>query len=188
MKLSHPAALLLGLISAGDAARPNTTPTTYSYAAASTNRYATPLPSPLKPKTYAPSFKSASKLIGRELNYTTWSLDRGATATQDGPYGQSAYAKMWQNISYSSDLLFTTTASPTPVPSSELVFPPELYNKPTPPKKHKLPKDFIWGVGSSAWQVEGALQHEGRGPAFLDYIGALPNTAGLSESLTSPTP
>jgi beta-glucosidase/6-phospho-beta-glucosidase/beta-galactosidase len=45
-----------------------------------------------------------------------------------------------------------------------------------------LPSNFIWGVAGSAWQIEGGLQIEGRGPAFFDIIGALPNEPGLNDS------
>jgi beta-glucosidase/6-phospho-beta-glucosidase/beta-galactosidase len=39
-----------------------------------------------------------------------------------------------------------------------------------------LPADFFWGVSSSAWQIEGGLQVEGRGPSALDSLGAFPST------------
>lgn len=35
----------------------------------------------------------------------------------------------------------------------------------------------MWGVASSAWQIEGGLMLEGRGPSQLDLIGALPQPA-----------
>lgn len=34
----------------------------------------------------------------------------------------------------------------------------------------KLPNDFIWGVASSAYQVEGAVKDEGRGPSLWDLL------------------
>jgi beta-glucosidase/6-phospho-beta-glucosidase/beta-galactosidase len=36
-----------------------------------------------------------------------------------------------------------------------------------------LPSNFVWGVGSSAWQIEGGLKLDGRGPSVEDGIGAL---------------
>ena len=71
--------------------------------------------------------------------------------------------------------------SPTPVASSELVYPPPLYTA-CPDSAdacidcYKLPKDFIWGVAGSAFQIEGGLTVDGRGPGALDSIGSLPNT------------
>ena len=72
--------------------------------------------------------------------------------------------------------------SPTPVASRELVFPPALYAA-CPQYAddcidcYKLPKDFIWGVAGSAFQIEGGLTFAGRGPSDIDIFGALPNTA-----------
>jgi beta-glucosidase/6-phospho-beta-glucosidase/beta-galactosidase len=34
----------------------------------------------------------------------------------------------------------------------------------------KLPDDFVWGVASSAYQVEGAANAEGKGPSIWDLI------------------
>lgn len=65
--------------------------------------------------------------------------------------------------------------------SSELMYPPALYT--TCPQQadacidcYKLPKDFIWGVAGSAFQIEGGLTEDGRGPSQLDVFGSLPNT------------
>lgn len=112
--------------------------------------------------------------------YTTYSLDRAATTVQDGQYGQGAYARLWSPLSYNVTVPFTTTVSPTPVASSELVYPPALYT--ACPRQvdacidcYKLPKDFVWGVAGSAFQIEGGLTSAGRGPSQLDTFGALPN-------------
>lgn len=176
--------LLLLLSTAADAQ--NHHYSSFTYTQVSTNRYATPLPSPLACKTaYAPAFSEASRLLPDNITYTTWSLNPEATATPDGLYGQSAYAKMWEDLSYSSTVPFTTTVSPTPVPKSELVYPPPLYNAPTTTNVPKLPSNFIWGVAGSAWQIEGGLMVEGRGPSSLDVLGSLPNPAGLNDSVTA---
>ncbi|KAJ5198500.1 beta-glucosidase [Penicillium cinerascens] len=89
--------------------------------------------------------------------------------------------------------------SPHPIPTSELVYPPRLYN-PLPGavdgflsireqnsnrKGLQLPSNFMWGVAGSAWQTEGGLMSEGRGPSVLDFIGALPNKEGLNDSVTA---
>ena len=34
----------------------------------------------------------------------------------------------------------------------------------------KLPDDFMWGLASSAYQVEGAAKDEGKGPSIWDLI------------------
>lgn len=145
---------------------------TFAYMQMSTDRYATPLPSPLSLTTFAPPFSHVSTLLPTAVVYTTFSLNRSATLVEDGPYGQSAYAELWSNTTYSLPPPFTTTVSPTPVASSELVFPPALPARPmNDAPALTLPSDFIWGVASSAWQVEGGLQIEGRGPGRLDLVG-----------------
>lgn len=92
---------------------------------------------------------------------------------------------MWANasITYSDHPPFTTTVSPTPITRSELVFPPALPVIPADgvgPFERTLPPDFVCGVSSSAWQIEGGLKLEGRGPSVEDSIGALPSTANSS--------
>lgn len=67
----------------------------------------------------------------------------------------------------------TTTVSPTPVSSTELIPPPPLYYAPFPtgqqvfqtPKNESwsFPKDFWWGVAGAAQQIEGGVKAEGRG-------------------------
>lgn len=131
--------------------------------------------------TYAPPFSEASTLLPSDIKYTSYSLDRKATTLQDGQYGQGAYARLWTPIRYNTTVPFTMTVSPTPVASSELVFPPALYTAcPSSADAcidcYKLPSDFIWGVAGSAFQIEGGLTEDGRGPSQLDTFGALPNT------------
>ena len=39
----------------------------------------------------------------------------------------------------------------------------------------KLPKDFIFGVATASYQVEGAAKLEGKGPTSWDWAGRQPN-------------
>jgi beta-glucosidase/6-phospho-beta-glucosidase/beta-galactosidase len=159
----------------------------FSYTQQTSNRYPTPNPTAAPSKTYASGFSAASTLLPTGLTYTTYSLN--PQATQSGKYGQSAYAKLWESIKYrNTSLPFSTTVLPTPIPTSELVFPPKLYQpcpeEPSCLEDYRLPEDFIWGVASSAWQIEGGLMLEGRGPSQLDLIGALPqpDVGGANDS------
>lgn len=189
----HMASLWLAglLVCAGtsvDAKRPPSYATTsesygtFTYAPMTSNRYATPLKSPLATSTpWAPHFNQASHLLDHGIKYTTYSLKPNATATNDGKYGQSAYAALWaaESVTYTDQPPFTTTVSPTPVAKSELVYPPTL---PVVPRdvndirNMMLSSDFVWGVASSAWQIEGGLQVEGRGPSVQDLIGTNPGS------------
>ncbi|KAH8203489.1 hypothetical protein TruAng_002360 [Truncatella angustata] len=160
---------------------PSPTYSFFSYKQMSTNRYATPLVTPLSLSTFAPNFSQVSTLLPASVTYTTYSLDRAATF-DDGPFGQSAYAALWMDFTYTHDLPFTTTVSPTPVASSELVYPPQFPARPQHEDKSlKFPCNFIWGAAASAWQIEGGLQFEGRGPGAIDQIGAI--GTGLAASL-----
>jgi len=151
----------------------------WSYTVETSTRYATPLPSPLSITTsFAPHFSEVSSLLPAGLTYTSYSLNRNATALQDGQYGQGAYARLWATVSFNHSVPFTTTVSPTPVASSELIYPPALYtacpdSADTCLDCYKLPEDFTWGVASSAFQIEGGLTEDGRGPGAFDTIGAV---------------
>jgi hypothetical protein len=151
----------------------------WSYTVETSTRYATPLPSPLALTTsFAPHFSEASSLLPANATYTSYSLNRNATALQDGKYGQGAYARLWATVSFNNSVPFTTTVSPTPVASSELIYPPALYtacpnSADTCLDCYRLPEDFVWGVASSAFQIEGGLTEDGRGPGAFDTIGAV---------------
>ena len=62
--------------------------------------------------------------------------------------------------------MYTTTVSPTPVPTSELVLPSPDYFGPS--DCYNFPDDFVFGVAGSAAQIEGAIGLEGRGPSLLE--------------------
>ena len=172
---------------------PTHTYTTFSYTQETSNRLATPIPSSVASKTYAPGITVLSTLLPTTVSYTTYSLDAHASGTEN--YGGAAYFNLWKSITYSNTVLpITTTVSPAPIATSKLVFPPALY-KACPDfclNSYCIPDDFVWGVASSAWQVEGAPLSEGRGPSSLDLIGATlsPGTdsANLTDLIIQPLP
>ena len=73
-----------------------------------------------------------------------------------------------------------TTVLATPIPTSELVPPPGLSYPSFPTGQQipmmgtnsswKFPAGFWWGVASAAFQVEGAVKAEGRGPSIWDVL------------------
>ncbi|KAF3909291.1 Lactase [Dactylellina cionopaga] len=108
------------------------------------------------------------------LTSTTWGNwspnDTAATDTAD-PYGQAAWSSLWEWASptnFTTTGIYSTTVSPTPLPSSELIFPPKDYFGPT--DCYNFPSDFIFGVAGSAAQIEGAIAMEGKGPNLMDVL------------------
>ncbi|KAK4689039.1 hypothetical protein P7C73_g1070, partial [Tremellales sp. Uapishka_1] len=89
--------------------------------------------------------------------------------------GECKQSRASQLITQYTDIVvptITTTVSAVPVPTAELVPPPKEFNP--SPKKACFPDDFIWGVASSAPQIEGAVRDEGRAPSYMDYYAHFP--------------
>ncbi|KAI0189867.1 glycoside hydrolase [Astrocystis sublimbata] len=165
--------------------RPQCTPSTtspsyysqpFSFTLNDTVRYATSVPAPTSTQTYAQPYSQAVKHLATPPVTTTWgsylpehtAID--ATDTDD-PYGQAAWSSLWQDVkldNYTTIGLYSTTVSPTPIPSSELVLPPKDYFGPT--DCYNFPEDFIFGVAGSAAQIEGAITLEGRGPTLMEKL------------------
>ncbi|KAJ5110539.1 CAZyme family GH1 [Penicillium argentinense] len=168
----------------GPAARPQcthaaTSPSYYfqpfSYTLNETVRYATSMPSPTTTKKYAPAYTDALKHF-TSLSTTTWGnwlpgeTVISATDSSD-PYGQAAWSSMWLEAdlqNYTATGIYSTTVSPTPVPTSELVLPPSDYFGPT--DCYSFPDGFVFGVAGSAAQIEGAVALEGRSPSLLEKL------------------
>ncbi|KAL1850540.1 hypothetical protein Plec18170_006825 [Paecilomyces lecythidis] len=148
----------------------------FSYALEETVRYATSVPSPTTTRTYAPPYSSAVKFLTTSPATTTWGnwLPGQMLITEtdtDDPYGQAAWSSLWQQVeleNYTTTGLYSTTVTPTPVPSADLVLPPRDYFGPT--DCYNFPDDFIFGVAGSAAQVEGAVALEGRSPTILEKL------------------
>jgi len=86
-------------------------------------------------------------------------------------YSEQAWSRLWEQVGPVETPPFNYTVSPTPEPSH-----------PAPPlglptqvtygnnSAYKLPKDFVWGLSSAAYQVEGAVKDGGRGPSVSTSI------------------
>ncbi|KAL4749338.1 hypothetical protein BDW72DRAFT_214146 [Aspergillus terricola var. indicus] len=125
---------------------------------------------------FAPGYKEALEIYGTELSTTTWGswlpgeTVISATDTED-KYGQAAWSSQWQAaslVNYTTVGIYTTTVSPIPIPSSELVLPPRDYFGPT--DCYDFPQDFMFGVAGSAAQIEGAIALEGRAPTNQEKL------------------
>jgi hypothetical protein len=110
------------------------------------------------------------------VSTTTWGSwnpnDTKATDAAD-PYGMAAWSSQWERAqlpNFTFTGIYSTTVSPTPVPTSELILPPADPFGPT--DCYNFPEDFVLGVAGAAAQVEGAAATEGKGPSWADrFIG-----------------
>ncbi|KAH7034238.1 beta-glucosidase A [Macrophomina phaseolina] len=130
--------------------------------------------------TYAPPYESLSHLVPN-LSTTTWGnwYPNATTTAADttDPYGQAAWSALWEHASLANFTfrgLYSTTVSPTPVPTSELVLPPPEYF--VPQDCYSFPDTFMFGVAGSASQIEGAIADEGRTPSLMEVL--IPPSSG----------
>lgn len=145
----------------------------FSFTQTETVRTATSRPSPTTTKTYAPPYASLSHLVPSltTTRWGNWQSGANATATDDGsPYGNASWSALWDAVPLVNFTrgIYSTTVSPTPVPSSELILPPpEVF---APQGCYSFPADFMLGVAASAVQIEGAIADEGRTPVHMDVL------------------
>ncbi|KAL7921901.1 glycoside hydrolase family 1 protein [Trichoderma austrokoningii] len=146
--------------SATTAASPTFSFSTFAFTQSDTYRYAIPIPSPTLTQTFAAPFSSLSSLIPPVATTIWGSWDPNATVTATDfydEYGSASWSALWESArpfltNFTCTGMYSTTVSPTPVPSTELVLPP---------------RDYFAG---SAAQIEGAISHEGKAPSAADII------------------
>jgi hypothetical protein len=110
------------------------------------------VPPPTTTRIYGPAYTDAVTHLTTTLSTNTWGAWLPnqtvitATDTTD-PYGQAAWSSLWLQAdikNYTTTGLYSTTVSPTTIPSSELVLPPRDYFGPT--DCYDFPEDFVFGV------------------------------------------
>ncbi|KAH6685817.1 family 1 glycoside hydrolase [Plectosphaerella plurivora] len=153
---------------------PQYTFTPFSHTMTDTVRYATSVPPATTTATYAAPSESLTSLV-TSVSYTSWGKwDPNATSTADDstdPFGSSAWTALWEFANppnFTETSVYSSTVSPTAVPSSELVLPPRDYFGPQ--DCYRFPKNFRFGVSSSASQIEGATADEGKSPSLMDIL------------------
>ncbi|KIX06488.1 uncharacterized protein Z518_04464 [Rhinocladiella mackenziei CBS 650.93] len=160
----------------------------FSYSMSETVRTATSVPPPTSTATYAPPAESLTSLIP-PISYTTWGRwdPNAATRASDtnNSYGNAAWTSLWEWANppnFTETGLYSTTVSPTPVPTEELVLPPPDPFGPT--DCYVFPSDFMFGVASSSSQIEGATADEGKSPSLMDILvqGPLPKDYVTNEN------
>ncbi|KAL6889983.1 glycoside hydrolase family 1 protein [Trichoderma evansii] len=155
----------------------------FKYTNTETVRTASPVPLFTSTPRYAPPYPEIKHLLPN-LSTTSWgnwdtrSASPVSLHTED-VYGHLAYSKLWEAAplpNFTSRGLYSTTVSPTPVPTNELVLPPPLLFGPT--DCYSVPQDFVFGVAGSAAQIEGAIADEGKAPAIPEtFVNLPPETA-----------
>ncbi|TLS29684.1 hypothetical protein PpBr36_00472 [Pyricularia pennisetigena] len=69
--------------------------------------------------------------------------------------------------SFSSPSSKSSSAHPAPKPESKSRSTTNIDNM-------SLPKDFLWGFATASYQIEGAIEKDGRGPSIWDTFTAIP--------------
>jgi Glycosyl hydrolase family 1 len=128
-------------------------------------------PAPAPAPSSAPSSASGGMSFANPSgNYSTKSFNYTAASTYlpNNDYSNEQLQLLWDQVGPISTAAISTTVEPTPEPSA---FPqPGTFHPLVPDyipevESAQLPSNFLWGVASAAFQVEGAANAEGKGPS-----------------------
>lgn len=103
-------------------------------------------------------------------SYNTLSTSAYLTQTD---FSNERLAFLWDQVGPVATGPVTTTVTPTPEPSaypSPGTFHPLVPAYEPDFNNFTLPRDFVWGVASSSYQIEGAADAEGKGPSIWDLL------------------
>ena len=123
--------------------------------------------------TSASASSSYATITSSSYSTTTYNYSATSTYLPLTDFSNEQLAFLWDQVGPIVTAAITTTVSPTPEPSA---YPKPGWAHPLVPAyvpevaDAKLPDDFLWGVASAAFQVEGAVDAEGKGPSVWDLI------------------
>ncbi|KAL6240948.1 hypothetical protein RBB50_012207 [Rhinocladiella similis] len=145
----------------------------FAYSLSETVRVATSIQPATTTSVYARPSQELTSLIPVQ-SYTTWgNWDPGAATKASDThlaFGDAAWTALWESANPPNfeTGVYSTTVSPTPISTSELILPPSDYFGPT--DCYNFPANFMFGVAGSAGQIEGATADEGKSPSLLDIL------------------
>ncbi|KAF4624000.1 hypothetical protein G7Y89_g14176 [Cudoniella acicularis] len=120
------------------------------------------------------STSSPSPTFLQPVGYSTKVYNvSAATSTLSYAYTDEELAMLWNQVGKIAIGPITTTVSPTPEPSAYPrpgAFHAQAASSDASLNSLTLPDDFVWGLASSAYQVEGAAKAEGKGPSIWDLL------------------
>jgi beta-glucosidase/6-phospho-beta-glucosidase/beta-galactosidase len=154
-------------------ALPSYTFRAFSFTQTETVRTATSRAAPTTTTSFALPYASLSSLVPNlsTAQWGNWDPLSAATATDvSNPYGNASWSAVWSAVPWVNFTrgIYSTTVTPTPVPSSQLVLPaPEVFGL---QGCYSFPAEFMLGVAASAVQIEGAVADEGRTPVHMDVL------------------
>lgn len=114
---------------------------------------------------------AAALSYGAASGYSTKTFNAASATTflPNTDFSNEMLNALWNQVGPIGTGPIFTTVSPTPEPSSYPhpgIFHPQVPTYDTNLSDAKLPKGFHWGAPSSAYQIEGAANAEGKGPSI----------------------
>ncbi|KAK8187225.1 WD repeat-containing protein 26 [Phyllosticta capitalensis] len=109
--------------------------------------------------------------------FTTYNYKNVSSPRPSNPseYSNEALAVLWDRVGPITEGPVTSVQEAAPGADTETFPQPGVLHGYVPGyvrsvETAKLPKNFVWGVASSAYQIEGAADAEGKGPSVWDLL------------------
>ena len=114
------------------------------------------------------NYSTPTITAGGSYSTATFNYSAASTYLPLTDFSNEQLQFLWDQVGPLETATITTTVEPTPEPSE---FPKPNYIHPLVPSyiselgNATLPDNFLWGVASAAFQIEGAVDAEGKGPS-----------------------